>query len=172
MRFVAKSRPHRLEARAAKLARFWLACLAVLASCADAVLTPALQRRLPILDLPASHLRRFVGALVLLCALEQFAASGRRARHPEALRGKFRACLRTCVQPMLAGGVTLAAIARLARNPEAAIARLVKRLALGFTRRRGPLDLAAIYACDSAALNSLVRAALPFNAGIAAADTS
>ncbi len=136
-------RPSFNPARIAAWARLWLKCIAALLTCAAHLLPPSLQRRLPVLDLPARVLARHVARLIFLCAIVQAAPPKRRAPPAAAT---IRALLRAGVQRHLVnsdGAFDLAQIARLCASPEPAIADMVIALERGLTRRTPILPHAA-----------------------------
>lgn len=142
-----KPKPARITCRLALWARLWLSCIAALLTTAACMLPPALQRRLPVLDLPLKVLGRHVARLILLCAFER--ATLPKAKHAKAsLRaaGAMSALLRTGVQRHLVnadGAFDLVAIARTCANPEPAMANMAAALERGLTRRTPILPRAA-----------------------------
>jgi hypothetical protein len=130
-----RPRPNLNPARITHLARLWLRCIAALLTCAAHLLPPALQRRLPVLDLPRTVLARHVARLILLCAIFQATAPKTRAPQTPAM---LRAILRAGAQRHLTnahGAYDLAKIARTCANPERAIAHMIAALERGLTRR-------------------------------------
>ncbi|MDX2274058.1 MAG: hypothetical protein NW206_01295 [Hyphomonadaceae bacterium] len=157
-----KPKPARITCRLAPWARLWLSCIAALLSTAACVLPPALQRRLPVLDLPLKVLGRHVARLILLCAYER-AALPTSERALESLRaaGAMSALLRTGVQRHLVnadGAFDLAAIARTCANPEPAIADMAAALERGLTRRNPILPRAACEPLRTLAPRALAHA--------------
>jgi hypothetical protein len=138
-----RHRPSFNPARITRLARLWLKCIAALLTCAAHLLPPALQRRLPVLDLPRSVLARHVARLILLCAIFQATPPKTRAPQTPAM---LRAILRAGAQRHLTnahGAFDLAKIARTCANPACAISDMVAALERGLTRRAPILPRAA-----------------------------